>query len=1130
MNDKDEKRLDLISRFSSRLIEQKQEAKRECIKLKNRFKRSLSMLLALGLLLMSFQISNAAEPQETKVPDGEYAIKYSYWKDNMETASAADGFMQTGNAGKLIIQDGKAKFEHEITNKSYAYFHYLGSRKAGSSKAVITSVGSGYAVDGQDGYQPAVYRQANNGTGNWIVQVDMEDVFKKQDILMHVEVKDIPGFTYNHWYNVQLRLNTSTLPQQPGGGDNGENNGGGSEQPITLEHVNEWISVSRSVYESTYEGTSFGDYPVGSKTPFYDSILLAESERDAAGSDTTLYQAIHTKLQAALSFYKSLLLSADKSGLSLLITLSEEIASSSVELGTAEGNPGAFYSAITPGEYAKNSKSNFIDQINIAKAVLNDEKATQAAVDAAVNQINDAYVDFPTWQYVASVPTKIYVLDSLAPTEVESNLADEIGKTAVLITNQGLQNRTSVNLTFNGSAISEVVQSFALENGGMTTDGLLFTRNRDKALLISKSSTEDKKVYQVISRNMLAGDDVWVGLSFVRYKSGDATKEAYISYNAALLDELKQAAVDAQKLHDTAAAVIGEEQQYADAKAELLAAIQSAEQTSRNLAATRQQIAGEKSELQAALTAFKETASTVLYFSAIHADKEQFSTMDSYFAKPALATTESGSTFVTLTVKDSATVQAFRVKTGGAFAETTVVSEDQNANTRVVTFKVDDLSALASAQVRTVVPAQNYDRTHDIRLNFNNVNNSDLALAITQATAVHKDAVVGTKKGEYPEAAKNALQSAILTASAETVRTAGTQEQSDAARTVLLAAVVAFKAAEITVTVPDPNTNPPAGGLANGQYSINVRILKFGTEQDSVMQGYIYPNAKLSVAGSSRTISLTIMQDKEITGLKFNGANVSTVSRNVEQNTRVVSFPVSDLSQVTNGWVKIDWPEMSYHHEYDIQIKFDESSIRAYDGSDVLPPKKEEETDEELIEPVVTELKDIQGHWAQVAIEKAIGLGIAKGYEDGKFHPNAVINRAEFAVMISRALKLEASKEATNFNDKQELPKWAQEHIARAVKAGLIGGYDDQTFRAGNEITRAELAVIIARAAKLEVKENAVLSFADASVFPAWARNEAAAAIEGGYIQGKGNNAFDPNASATRAEALTLILRLLEKQ
>ncbi|WP_171056342.1 NEAT domain-containing protein [Paenibacillus sinopodophylli] len=1101
--------------------------------MKNNLRKSVAMLLAFMLLLTSFQLSYAADSQEAIVQDGEYAISYSYWKDNEATASAANGFMQTGNAGKLIIQNGKAVFEHEITNKSYAYFHYLGSRKSGNSKAVITSVGSNYIVDGQDGYQPVTYRPANNGTGNWIVGIDIENVWQKQDILMHVEVTDIPGFTYNHWYNVQLNLNTSTLPQLPvdGGGDNGGNNGGGTEQPVTLEQVEELITVSRSVYDHSTEGTSNGDYPVGSKALFYDSIVLAESDKAAAGSDAALLKEVYMKLETALNLYKSLLLSADKSGLSLLIHLSEEISASAVEVGTAEGKPGDIYAPITPGEYAKGSISNFKADISNAKTVLNNERASQTAVDAAVNTINARYIDFSTWQYIAAEPTKIYVLDSLDPTTVESTYFEEIERTTALITNTGLQNRTSVNLTFNASAISEVIQSNALEGGGMSTDPLVFTRNRDKAIPINNSTTAEKKVYQVIIRNLLATDEVWQGLSFVKYKLEGETKQFYVSYNAEWLQELEQAAASVQKQLDAAIAVTGEELQFENAKAELQTAIHSAEQVSRNLAATRPQITSEKSELQAALAAFKETAATEVYFSAVYADKEQFSTMDSYFAKPALVTTQNGSTFVTLTVKDSSTVQAFRVKTGGAFVESEVISQDTEANTRVVTFKVDDLSALVSAQVRVVIPARNYDSTHDIRLNINNVNNAALALAIADATALDKAAVAGSNKGEYPASAKSTLQSAILTASAEAVRVTGTQELTDTAWADLQAAIVVFKAAVITVTTPDPTATPiPDSGLANGQYSINVKILKFGTEQDSVMQSYINPNAKLIVSGSSNVIHLTIKQDKEITGLKFNGANVSVVSRNVEQNTRVVSFSVSDLSKVVNGWVKIDWPEMDYFHEYDIQIKFDQTSIRKYDGSDILPVEDEETAVDDLVEPVVTNFKDIQGHWAQSSIEKAIALGIAKGYEDGKFYPNAVINRAEFAVMISRALKLEASKEGTKFNDKDQLPKWAEEHIARAAKAGLIGGYDDQTFRAKNEITRAELAVIIARAAKLETKEDAVLSFADAAEFPTWARQEAAAAIEAGYIQGKGNNRFDPNASATRAEALTLILRLLEKK
>ncbi|WP_246096637.1 NEAT domain-containing protein [Paenibacillus sinopodophylli] len=335
-------------------------------------------------------------------------------------------------------------------------------------------------------------------------------------------------------------------------------------------------------------------------------------------------------------------------------------------------------------------------------------------------------------------------------------------------------------------------------------------------------------------------------------------------------------------------------------------------------------------------------------------------------------------------------------------------------------------------------------------------------------------------------------------------------------------------------TTPDPGTGTgtdvtPDTGLANGQYNINVRIVKYGTDQNSVMQDYIVPTAKLRVASGSNRIYLTLKQDKQITGLKFNGANVSVESRNAEKNTRVVSFPVPDLSKVLDGWVKIDWPEMDYFHEYDIQMKFNTSSISP--SADILVPDDVvEEVKEEEDNASVVSFKDIESHWAKSAIVKAVGLGIVKGYEDGNFRPNGVITRSEFAVLISRALKLPESATATAFDDGNLIPAWAKTAVQSAVAAGLVGGYDDQTFRGSRQITRAELAVIIVRAAKLETKEDATLSFADASAVPAWAQKEVAAAVEAGFINGKGNNLFDPNANATRAEALTLVMKLLEEK
>ncbi|MFF2090625.1 S-layer homology domain-containing protein [Paenibacillus sp. NPDC058174] len=174
--------------------------------------------------------------------------------------------------------------------------------------------------------------------------------------------------------------------------------------------------------------------------------------------------------------------------------------------------------------------------------------------------------------------------------------------------------------------------------------------------------------------------------------------------------------------------------------------------------------------------------------------------------------------------------------------------------------------------------------------------------------------------------------------------------------------------------------------------------------------------------------------------------------------------------------------------------------------------------------PVLT---DIGSHWAESGIERAIDKGFVNGYADGKFRPDNKTTRAEFITMLARALDLPAAGKNSSFTDQGAIPQWAQETIAKAVELGLIGGYDDGTFRANEQISRAEMAVIIVRAAGLKVEPNASLSFADAGQVPAWAVPYVAAAYKAGYISGVGQNRFAPNASATRAEAVTLILKLL---
>ncbi|WP_189027948.1 S-layer homology domain-containing protein, partial [Paenibacillus albidus] len=102
--------------------------------------------------------------------------------------------------------------------------------------------------------------------------------------------------------------------------------------------------------------------------------------------------------------------------------------------------------------------------------------------------------------------------------------------------------------------------------------------------------------------------------------------------------------------------------------------------------------------------------------------------------------------------------------------------------------------------------------------------------------------------------------------------------------------------------------------------------------------------------------------------------------------------------------------------------------------------------------------------------------------------------------------------------------------IAQAVQAGIIKGYEDGTIRPNAAITRAEMATMIAKSLKLSIEGNAVPGFADDKNIPSWAKGVAAALKKAGIMEGTGANQFNSDAKATRAEAVTILLRMLEQQ
>lgn len=171
---------------------------------------------------------------------------------------------------------------------------------------------------------------------------------------------------------------------------------------------------------------------------------------------------------------------------------------------------------------------------------------------------------------------------------------------------------------------------------------------------------------------------------------------------------------------------------------------------------------------------------------------------------------------------------------------------------------------------------------------------------------------------------------------------------------------------------------------------------------------------------------------------------------------------------------------------------------------------------------------DIEGHWAEAIIKLAGAKGIVSGYADGTFKPKGDVTRAEFTVMLARALNLQGSGAVLEFTDKASIDAWAKQGIAQAVQAGIVKGYGDGSFKPNAKISRAEMVTMLANALGFANNSKAKTTFADDANIPAWAREAVAAAVESGIVQGVGGNRFAPNQTATRAEAAVVLLKALE--
>ncbi len=173
--------------------------------------------------------------------------------------------------------------------------------------------------------------------------------------------------------------------------------------------------------------------------------------------------------------------------------------------------------------------------------------------------------------------------------------------------------------------------------------------------------------------------------------------------------------------------------------------------------------------------------------------------------------------------------------------------------------------------------------------------------------------------------------------------------------------------------------------------------------------------------------------------------------------------------------------------------------------------------------------KDVStGFWAKGYIEALASQNIIAGFPDGNFKPNDPVTRAQFATIITKALKPAAKRAAIDFKDVQG-NFWAYAAIKSAYQGQFVAGYPDGTFKPQQQIPRVQVLVSLANGLGLTANNQNVLTFyTDAAQIPKYAVGPVAAATARQLVINYPTvKQLSPNRDATRAEVAAFVYQAL---
>lgn len=175
---------------------------------------------------------------------------------------------------------------------------------------------------------------------------------------------------------------------------------------------------------------------------------------------------------------------------------------------------------------------------------------------------------------------------------------------------------------------------------------------------------------------------------------------------------------------------------------------------------------------------------------------------------------------------------------------------------------------------------------------------------------------------------------------------------------------------------------------------------------------------------------------------------------------------------------------------------------------------------------------DIKNHWAEDNIIFVASRGLLTGTGNNQFSPDTGMTRGMFVTALGRLAGIDPDSYKTGKFTDVKADAYYAPYVNWAAEKGIVNGTTATTFSPDTNITREQMAVIMANYAKklgydLPAAHEAV-TFADNAQISGWAAKEVKAMQQAGIMAGKGGNRFDPKGTATRAEVATVLRRFVE--